>query len=369
MATEETRPATYDGDADAFREDLLAWYDRDKRDLPWRGIDDPYLTWVSEIMLQQTQVATVIDYYHRWLERFPTVESLAQAERESVMELWAGLGYYRRARFLHESAQMVVEEFGGELPDSFDGLQKLKGIGPYTAGAIASIAFGRAVPVVDGNVERVLSRLQAISGDPKSTENQKLYWSLAEELVDPERPGDFNQAMMELGATVCTPSSPSCMLCPVRPHCEGFRSGHPEDLPEPTRRTRQKPVEVATCIVWRPAQGGREYLTIQRPADGLLGGLWEHPTAEVEDDEDADGAASRQLEALGIDVDTARRELGSLVHHFSHIRMTIVAWSLEASPECTVDAHERPHRWVDKAALEQLPMSAAMRKVHALFDA
>ncbi|MGM0557450.1 MAG: A/G-specific adenine glycosylase [Myxococcota bacterium] len=368
MTNQEGQAASFDGRIDAFRDDLLTWYDRDKRELPWRGIDDPYKTWVSEIMLQQTQVATVIDYYHRWLERFPTVEALAGADREQVMELWAGLGYYRRARFLHESATMVVDEFDGELPTTFDELQKLKGVGPYTAGAIASIAFGQSVPVVDGNVERVISRLQEIGGDPKSTANQKVYWALAEELVDPERPGDFNQAMMELGATICTPSSPSCMLCPVREHCHGFRAGHPEDFPGVASRARQKPVDVATCVLWRSASGGREYLTLQRPADGLLGGLWEFPTVET------DGAAANAdpmtdyLSGLDLDEVPDSRELGQLVHHFSHIRMTITAESREVHADAAIQSGDRAHRWVDEVALEDLPMSAAMRKVHVLFE-
>jgi A/G-specific adenine glycosylase len=367
MPDQESQVSTFDGDVEAFRQHLLAWYDRDKRDLPWRGIEDPYKTWVSEIMLQQTQVATVIDYYHRWLERFPTVESLAASDQEQVLELWAGLGYYRRARFLHESAQMLVEDYNGELPETFERLQELKGVGPYTAGAIASIAFGQPVPVVDGNVERVLSRLQVIEGDPKSTANQKVYWAMAEELVDPKRPGDFNQAMMELGATLCTPSSPSCMLCPVREHCHGFRLGSPEDFPDVASRSRQKPVDVATCIVWRETDGVREYLTLRRPTDGLLGGLWEFPSVQT-DDAEADDPIRAYLNELDLTSVSDAEQLGRLVHHFSHIRMTITAESRRVRPEAAIESGERPHRWVDEAALADLPMSAAMRKVHALFE-
>lgn len=370
MPNERTISDSLDGDVDEFRCELLRWYDRDKRELPWRGIDDAYKTWVSEIMLQQTQVATVIDYYHRWMERFPNVESLARAEREEVMELWAGLGYYRRARFLHESAAMVVEEHGGNLPETFDGLKTLKGVGPYTAGAIASIAFERPVPVVDGNVERVLSRICTIEGDPKSTENQKRYWQLAEDLVDPERPGDFNQAMMELGATICTPSSPSCMLCPIRDWCRGFQSGQPESYPGRARRTRQKPVDVITIIIWRGGDGGREFLVFKRPTDGLLGGLWEFPTVDVgaAQDEQEPETPDALLAEMGIGSFLSTRELGEFVHHFSHIRMTITAKARRVSDEATVDGPGRPFRWVDDAALEKLPMSAAMRKVFALFE-
>lgn len=355
-----------------FRGALLDWYTRNRRELPWRGVDDPYAVWVSEIMLQQTQVATVIDYYHRWLERFPTVEDLAGAEREEVMELWAGLGYYRRARFLHESARIVADEMGGELPETAKELKALKGIGPYTAGAIASIAFGEAVPVVDGNVERVLSRVRAISGDPKSTPNQKLYWKLAGELVDPRAPGDFNQAMMELGATICTPQSPTCMLCPVREHCVAFAEGDPTEYPATAKRSRQRPVSVQTCIVVTGEGEQERFLVIKRPPDGLLGGLWEFPTVVEEEGEEptvesylVDCLATQNLET------SERDELGELVHHFSHIRMTIRAESRRVHADelpAAADAFDQPVQWVDRAELERLPMSAAMRKVLALFE-
>lgn len=355
-----------------FRRALLDWYVCNRRELPWRGSDDPYAVWVSEIMLQQTQVATVIDYYHRWLERFPTIESLADADREEVMELWAGLGYYRRARFLHESAQIVVDEMDGKVPGTAKELKALKGIGPYTAGAIASIAFEEAVPVVDGNVERVLSRLRAISGDPKATANQKLYWKLAGELVDPDAPGDFNQAMMELGATICTPQGPTCMLCPVREHCMALIQGDPTDYPATAKRSRQRPMAVQTCVVVAATDEAERFLVIKRPSDGLLGGLWEFPTLV----EGNDGESS--IENY-LDVCLAARdlraseavELGEFVHHFSHIRMTIQAETRRVRvdpPPQAADAFDQPVRWVDRDQLERLPMSAAMRKVFALYE-
>lgn len=362
-----------------MRRVLLAWFSRHRRELPWRGVDDPYAVWVSEIMLQQTQVTTVIDYYHRWLERFPTVEELACADSEEVLEMWAGLGYYRRARFLHESAKMVVEQMGGALPETAKSLKKLKGVGPYTAGAIASIAFGEATPVVDGNVERVLSRLFAIDGDPKATPNQKLFWKLAGELVDPDAPGDFNEAMMELGATVCTPQSPTCMLCPLRTHCRGFEAGEPTRYPATAKRARQRPVTVQTAVITRPGgssvDGGgeaREFLVIKRPADGLLGGLWEFPTVEV----DAQAPALQEFleDHLGLSCAEmgAPGELGELVHHFSHIRMTIEVEQrhLAGRDETFEPAadFERPVQWVRRDELDALAMSAAMRKVFGLYE-
>ncbi len=359
----------------SLRAELLSWYRRHRRELPWRGVEDPYAVWVSEVMLQQTQVATVIDYYRRWLERFPSVEDLAQAEVDDVLEMWAGLGYYRRARFLYESAQMVVDELGGEFPKTARDLQTLKGVGPYTAGAVASIAFGERTPVVDGNVERVLSRLCAISGDPKSTPNQKLYWRLAEELVDPEAPGDFNQAMMELGATVCTPQNPTCMLCPVREHCEGFAGGDPSAYPDTARRTRQRPMTVHTAVIVRRVGDERAFLVVKRPSDGLLAGLWEFPSVEVDDaGEDGDELEAYLSDDIGAQAacDAAPIELGELVHHFSHIRMTIHAQARDVGADeagrAPAEDFDRPVKWVGRAALDDLAMSAAMQKVLLLFE-
>lgn len=361
-------------DRRAIRAALLEWYERHRRDLPWRGVESPYAVWVSEVMLQQTQVATVVDYYRRWMGRFPHIEDLAEADLEEVMELWAGLGYYRRARFLYESACRVVDEMQGRLPNTVEGLKKLKGIGPYTAGAIASIAFDQPAAVVDGNVERVLSRLRAVEGDPKSSANQKRYWSMAAQLVDRDAPGDFNQAVMELGATVCTPQRPACEVCPLRRHCRGFDSGEPGNYPGVARRSRQKPVSVATAVVVRRSGDKPQFLLLKRPPDGLLGGLWEFPSFELEDDSPAGVELDHHLAEIGLGEGTnaERSLLGEVVHHFSHIRMTIRAECREIAhvpPSTSVeDRRGRPAQWVERARLEQVAMSAAMRKVLMLYD-
>nr|XP_025711591.1 adenine DNA glycosylase isoform X3 [Callorhinus ursinus] len=316
-----------------FRENLLSWYDREKRDLPWRrraeGEVDldrrAYAVWVSEVMLQQTQVATVIDYYTRWMQKWPTLQDLASASLEEVNQLWAGLGYYSRGRRLQEGARKVVEELGGHMPRTAETLQQLlPGVGRYTAGAIASIAFGQATGVVDGNVVRVLCRVRAIGADPSSTLVSQLLWSLAQQLVDPVRPGDLNQAAMELGATVCTPQHPRCSQCPVqslcrahqRVECErllGLRSppgspdveecapdtgpcqlcAPPTEPWDPTRGVtnfprkagRRPPREEysATCVLEQPgALGGPRILLVQRPSSGLLAGLWQFPAVTAE---------------------------------------------------------------------------------------
>jgi len=228
---------------------LLAWYDRDKRPLPWRDQPDPYRIWLSEVMLQQTRIEAVRGYYDRFLERFPTVEALAAAPLDAVLHAWAGLGYYSRARNLHRAAQMVAFERGGRFPDTADELAELPGVGRYTAGAIASIAFGRRAPVVDGNVARVLSRLAGLAGDVRSPVVSRRLWALAAEWIDAERPGDFNQALMELGETICVPRSPDCARCPVRARCAAHRQGRVAELPTP-RRPPERP-EVAA--LWRQA--------------------------------------------------------------------------------------------------------------------
>ena len=262
-----------------FRTNLLAWFDLHKRDLPWRRTLDPYAIWVSEIMLQQTRVAAVLDHYAKWIVRFPTVEALATASEDEVLTAWSGLGYYRRARFLHKGAKAVVSEYAGKLPPTAAELRQLPGIGAYTSAAIASIAFGEAVAVVDGNVERVLLRQlgAAEKGSPGSTKARLTLTAsemqqLSGQLVDPERPGDFNQAMMELGATVCLPRNPLCMYCPVQVTCR-TRGEHPT-----AKRQAGSSVEIAYALILRERRGAEEVLLEQRaPEATVMSGMWELP--------------------------------------------------------------------------------------------
>jgi A/G-specific adenine glycosylase len=252
--------------APQFRRLLLAWYDVHSRDLPWREDRDPYRVWLSEIMLQQTRVAAVIEPYHEFLRRFPTVQKLAVARTSSVLAAWSGLGYYRRARMMHAAAKLIVRELGGHFPDTVDGLRALPGVGRYTSAAIASIAFEEPVAVVDGNVERVLQRFSGTRLAPEEI------WKAAEDLLDPQRPGDFNQAMMELGATVCTPRTPSCLTCPVVDSC--VTRG---ELPTLVTTSKQKKREIHYALDFRD---GAVYL-VQRPPDArLMAGMWELPQLE-----------------------------------------------------------------------------------------
>ena len=255
-----------------------------RRDLPWRRTRDPYAIWVSEIMLQQTRVATVIPYWERWMTRFPTVTALAGAPLDDVLAAWAGLGYYSRARNLHAGAQAVDARFGGQLPRRAADLRAVPGIGPYTAGAIASIAFGERAPLVDGNVARVLARVYALTDDIKSTAGQRALWTRAGELMTAlpasAAPGDLNQGLMELGATICSPTEPRCLICPLATSCAANREGRQGELPVVAKRKKQSELAVlARTLVWIEDRG--EIVLARRRPDGLFGGLWELPSVEL----------------------------------------------------------------------------------------
>lgn len=304
---------------------LLTWWDRGHEDMPWRETKDPYRIWVSEIMLQQTQVATVIPYYERWLERFPTVQDLAEAPLDDVLKLWEGLGYYSRARNLHAAAQMVVAEMNGRLPKTAVALQKLKGIGPYTAGAIASIAFEEPAPILDGNVIRVLSRLTDLPEDVTTTATKKALWQLAADVVPAERPGDFNQALMELGQKVCVPAKPMCLLCPLSAHCLARQRGTQLERPVRPPRKNTPHYDVAAGIIWQTDVVGKEakFLIAQRPLNGLLGGLWEFPGGKQEDGEALPETLAREIkEELAIEIEVGDF-LTSIKHAYTHFRITL----------------------------------------------
>jgi len=265
----------------SLRLKLLTWYRKCARDLPWRRTRDPYKIWVSEIMLQQTQVQTVIPYYNRWLERFPTLETLARASQEDVLKYWAGLGYYRRVKMLHSAAQFVQAELHGQIPSNPEELLKIPGIGRYTAGAIASIAFQKPAPLVDGNVIRILTRLYALKKDCAAPETLRELWNLAGKLVPQKNPGDFNQAMMELGATVCAPKNPACPLCPVRSECEAFALEQPERFPVKTQKEKIEKLSTAAFIFKNPKD---EVLISRQPQNARWGGLWMFPFGETKTD-------------------------------------------------------------------------------------
>lgn len=263
----------------SFREKLLAWYDANKRDLPWRRTQDPYKIWISEIMLQQTRVDTVIPYYERFLDWFPTIEDLANAQEEKLLKAWEGLGYYSRVRNMQKAAQQMMENHGGVFPSSYEEISKLKGIGPYTAGAIASIAFGLPEPAVDGNVMRVLARLFEVDYDIGVPTNRKIFQAMMEILIDPDRPGDFNQALMDLGSDIESPINPRPEESPVKEFSATYQHGTMDRYP--IKAPKKKPVPVyLTAFIIMDNQG--RYLLEKNEREGLLSGFWHFPLIEVD---------------------------------------------------------------------------------------
>jgi A/G-specific adenine glycosylase len=334
-----------------LRRCLREWFAGHRRALPWRREPTPYRVWVSETMLQQTQVATVLPYYERFLARFPTVQALAAADLADVLKVWEGMGYYRRAHHLHRAAQIVVRDYNGELPSDEAALRALPGIGRYTAGAIRALAFGLPVPVVDGNVRRVLARLDDIATPVEEPATEERLWARAAELVDPERPGDFNQALMELGATLCRPRRPACDRCPLAAFCLARARGTQEQ--RPVRRPRRQPphYDVVAGIVWHASLPDR-FLIARRPSDGMLGGLWEFPGGKRQPGESLPQALERELaEELGIRVAVGRHVL-SFDHAYSHFRITLHAYHarhLDGEPQTLGVA---AWRWVRAEELE-----------------
>jgi len=346
----------------SVRGSLLAWFDREKRDLPWRRTRDPYAIWLSEVMLQQTQVSTVIPYWTRFLERFPRVEALAEAPLQEVLAMWRGLGYYARARNLHRAAQEIISRFEGQLPSTAATLASLPGFGRYTAGAVASIAFGEAAPLVDGNVARVLSRLFEVDGLPGEKSRERTLWALAEALVPGERPGDLNQALMELGALLCKPEAPLCLLCPVRERCQALASGRVDELPPPKVRTARKPLRLAVAVFMRRG----EVLLGRREEKGLFGGLWELPSVEV-----PEATAS-------VDVPAVLRQrlpskarvgaaLGTVKRTLTHRDLELCLYRVDGGDAAARVSGYRELTWASAEAAERLGMSAAMQ--HALKQA
>lgn len=338
--------------AEALTRALLAWYAEHARDLPWRRTRDPYAIWVSEVMLQQTQVATVIPYFERWMRRFPDVAALARADEHDVLHAWQGLGYYSRARSLRAGAQAVLERHAGAVPSSVEALRALPGVGPYTAGAIASIAHGERAALVDGNVERVLCRVFGLGGDPKKNPLKSRLWELSLELLPERRPGDLNQALMELGATLCTPKAPSCERCPWRKPCVARATGRQLELPELARRPKPTAIAMAAAVV---EERGRLLVT-RLPADApRWAGLWQFPSAELGAGESAERALGR---VLGVPVRVGER-LERVKHSVTRYRVTLDVY------RCTLSKRPRGGElaWVRPAELGELAMPAAHRRI------
>jgi A/G-specific adenine glycosylase len=339
---------------------LLQWYAQHRRSFPFRDAPTPYAVWVSEVMAQQTRMETVLPYFQRWMERFPSVESLAAASQQEVLNLWEGLGYYSRGRNLHKAARIVMADYGGELPDEYETLLKLPGIGRYTAGAIASIAFGQDRPVVDGNVKRVYARLFAVETPINTPAGEKEIWALAEAQLPAGQAGDYNQALMDLGATICLPRQPDCTNCPLQAECLAYQRGLTAELPR-KKQAKKPPHYTVTAAVMEAADGS--VLITQRPQDALLGGLWEFPGGKREDGESLKACLKREiLEELGVKIKVGEK-LGVFRHAYTHFKVTLHAYrSTLVSGEMVLNEHQA-FRWVQIDALDDFPMGKIDRSI------
>ncbi len=341
-----------------LRQRLLFWYASQGRDLPWRCTRDPYAIWISEIMLQQTQVKTVIPYYERWLRQLPTVERLAAAPQQSVLKLWEGLGYYARARNLHQAAQQIVVNYGGRFPDRLDEVVALKGIGRTTAGGILSAAFNQPTAILDGNVKRVLARLVALPVPPGKA--IALLWQLSEQVLDPQHPRDFNQAIMDLGATLCTRHNPACLLCPWQPHCAAYNQNAVSDFPmtEPRKPLPHKQIGVAVIA---DEQGN--ILIDRRKQEGLLGGLWEFPGGKIEPDETVEACVSREIkEELDIEIEVGDR-LITIEHAYTHFKVTLNVFNCKYLSGDPKPLESDEVKWVTLDEIDQYPFPKANSQI------
>jgi A/G-specific adenine glycosylase len=338
---------------------LIAWFSAHKRDLPWRRDPTPYAVWVAEIMAQQTRLESMLPYYQRWMARFPTLEDLASATQQDVLNLWEGLGYYSRARNLHKAAQIVVQENEGELPGDAQSLRSLPGIGPYTAGAIASIAFGLDEPIVDGNIKRVLARVFMVEEPVDSTAGEKHIWALASEHLPSGQAREYNQALMEVGARVCLPRNPDCSHCPIQADCQAYSKGLQANYPRRKPKAKIPHHNVAAAVIRK----GARVLIAQRAQDDMFGGMWEYPGGKQKDGESLKSCLKREIkEELGVKI-KVKDEIGIFNTTYTHFSVTLHAF------ECQLDGgRPRPIevddlRWVTLDELDDFPMSKLDRLI------
>lgn len=343
-----------------FAENILNWYREHKRPMPWRETKDPYKIWISEIMLQQTRVDQAWPYFERFIGEFPTVFDLAKADQQKVLKAWEGLGYYSRARNLHKAAKSIVTDYDGKLPEDYDEIIKLKGIGPYTAAAITSIAFGKPNAVVDGNVIRVITRYFGIGDDIRSTRTIKQVQAHVNDLISDEHPADFNQGLMEIGSTICTPAKPNCLNCPISDGCIASKTARTDSIPFKSPAKKKPHKHIGVGIIQR---NDDKVLIALRPENAMLGGLWEFPGGKQEEGESISKTVERELnEELGVEV-YAFKEFMKLKHVYSHFSITLHAYlckliSGEPKPKSSQEI-----RWVDINELEQFPFPKANKSL------
>ncbi|HDK35992.1 MAG TPA: A/G-specific adenine glycosylase, partial [Bacteroidetes bacterium] len=325
-----------------YQKALLNWFQKNKRDMPWRRTRDPYAIWISEVMLQQTQVISVIPYYNRFLKAFPTIETLAGADLQKVLKVWEGLGYYARARNLQKAAKIIVAQFKGKFPDNPQEVAKLPGIGRYTMGAILSIAFGKSIPVLDGNAARVLSRLLLFEEPVTKPQAKEKLWAAAEILIPDKEPAQYNQALMELGAVVCTPKTPLCGKCPLQPFCRANFMGRQAEIPVREKRKKVPYYHVSAGIIWRD---GKILITL-RPTNKMLGGLWEFPGGKCEEGESYEECLLREVaEELSIRIKVEAHVL-DVRHAYTHFKITLHTYRCKFMAGEPVLAGADDFRWV-----------------------
>jgi A/G-specific adenine glycosylase len=343
----------------ALAADLLKWYDANAMVLPWRSDPSPYHTWVSEVMLQQTQVETVIPYFERFMQRFPTMESLAKADQAEVLQLWEGLGYYSRARNLHKAAQLVWQKHQGQLPPTYTELLRLPGVGSYIASAIASIAFQQPVPALDANCRRVYIRLLNLQTPLGTPALDHTLWDYAEQLLPQERPGDFNQAVMELGERICKPKAPLCKQCPLQNYCQAFAQGTQNSLPQHQTKPPVPHYTVTAAVITQ----SQHVLIAQRPPDGLLGGLWEFPGGKLEpEDRSLEDCLKREIrEELELEI-AVDNEFGVYRHAYTHFKITLHAFLCTLIPGQSTKNLSHV-RWVLPAQLDEFAMGKVDRQI------
>ncbi|MFQ7375129.1 MAG: A/G-specific adenine glycosylase [Enterococcus casseliflavus] len=354
-----------------FQETFLTWYHKEKRNLPWRATNDPYAIWISEIMLQQTRVETVIGYFYRFMEQFPTIQDLAVAEEQKLLKVWEGLGYYSRARNLKAAAQQIVAEFDGEMPQSIEEIRSLKGIGPYTAGAIGSIAFGLPEPAIDGNVMRVVSRLFCIEADIAKASSRRPFDEAMRTIISPDEPGEFNQALMDLGSRICTPTTPKCEECPISQYCLAYAENRQTDFPVKSKKAKPKDVYYIAGAI--EDQGS--FLLVQRPETGLLASMWHFPLVEVTKEQyealQRTWAKEEQLQLDLIAEDDAleifpdlpvvwqKRHFGEITHIFSHLKWHVLLFYGRKRGELTLQDSE----WAAKESFQNYVFPKPQQKL------
>ena len=343
-----------------IQDQLLSWFSEHQRDLPWRQTYDPYQVWISEIMLQQTQVKTALPYFDRWMKTLPTIQNVAAAEEDTILKLWEGLGYYSRARNIHKAAHMIMKEHGGIFPNEYEKIRALPGIGPYTAGAISSIAFNQDRPIVDGNIIRLIARLLDYRENTRT--NVKPFWEWAEKLISKGEARNFNQAMMEFGALACTPQSPSCATCPLQLECKAYKAGTVSDIPNRGSKQEKVPIQVAIAVITDP-QNANKFFIQKRQHGGLMGGLWEFPGGKCKEGETPKKALKREIhEELGISLKNIK-PMKRIKHAYTKFVVDLHCFKAEVNegiinPKVAID-----HQWVALDELANFPFPAANVKL------